>query len=691
MIKMRKHLHSLLLLSIFVVLNSCVPNPADKTGSGKVSLGGGVTQIPSSVNFFSGTPTVSARQDLDYSWTPTTLATGIVYSATGLPSWVSIDSSTGELSGTPNAYGNTNNIRIRASKNSTFTEHGPFSIQVTGDPLKEHAWHLGNSAQSAFSLSVGVIGKDINQIDTINDSNLGTEVRVAVSDSGLDIDHPDLATNVLTPLSKDYNLSAPYYGDPGVVISGDHGTSVAGIIAAIGWNNIGSRGVAPEAKIIGLNYTSSPQTSAIQLDQAQDDHDIYNYSYGTNFYPMALNADSSYNDQVKYGVDSQRGNLGSVYIKSSGNSFSECDFSSATFYLGLFCFSHNSNLGAENELPWMISVGATNALGVKASYSSHGANLWVSAPGGEDGLNDPAIITTDVVGCSAGYSRFGVTGNSFQTGSSDNSNCDYTQEFNGTSAAAPIISGAVAVLLEVNPGLTWRDIKHILASTSSKVDSASSDQIVDASFDFDNGIYVNLFNSSMNGHVYSQGWTTNSAGYSFHNFYGFGQVDIDAAVAMAKTYSANSWGSLNQSDSNFTSSISNVNTAIPDNNVSGLSDIINVTDSYTIESVQIRINITHPRPGDLGIELTSPSGTKSILMNINNSLLIGLDGTNPDWVDDYTNAIFLSNAFYGESSTGNWTIRVIDGLGASTGNTGLDSAATQDGALVNWSINVIGR
>ncbi|MFT6071273.1 MAG: subtilisin-like proprotein convertase family protein [Bacteriovoracaceae bacterium] len=672
---------------------SCVPTPGEKTNSGKQKAGATVTYVPNSTPFISGTPTVIARQDEYYSWSPTVLTTGLTFSAVNLPSWLSVNPSTGTLSGIARNSENINNLYIRATRDNKYTQLGPFSLQVYGDPLKEHAWHLRNDGQKNFSITGGTAGIDINIETSVLNGDLGNGVSIAVSDSGLDIDHPDLFANVLTPRSKDYTLAAPYYGDPGVADGGDHGTSVAGLIAATGWNGIGSRGVAAEAKVAGLNYLSEDvtQSTAIELDQASDDFDIYNYSYGADFMPMKLSTDSTYVDQLKYGVDSQRGAKGSLYIKSAGNSFQECDFSYSFTFAGLFCFSHNSNLGTGGEVPWILTVGATNALGIKSSYSSHGSNLWVSAPGGEYGTETPAMMTTDVAGCGEGYSRFGLPGVPFISGGDGNTNCDYTHQFNGTSSAAPVASGVVALMLSANPSLTWRDIKHILASTSSKIDALSSTTVVDSSFDFDNGPYATITNSSMNGHVYSQGWVTNGAGYSFHNYYGFGQVDADAAVSMAKLYSANAWGPLQQTDATLTSSTTAVGSIIPDNDKVGLSHSINIASSYTVEAVQIKLNITHPRPGDLGIELTSPSGTKSIIMNVNNSLLIGLDGATPDWIDDYTDSVFLSNAFYGENSNGNWTLKVIDGLGSNTGDTDLDSAPVQVGTLVNWSINVIGR
>lgn len=672
---------------------SCVPTPGDSTDSGKQKQGATVTFIPNSSPFISGTPTVIARQDENYSWTPTSLTTGLFFSASNLPSWLVIDVGTGTISGIPRNSEDVNNIYIKATRDNKFTQLGPFSLQVFGDPLKEHAWHLRNVGQTNFSGGSGTSGMDISVDASVLSGDLGDDVSIAVSDSGLDIDHPDLFVNVLTPRSKDYALAAPYYGDPGVSAGGDHGTSVAGLIAASGWNGIGSRGVAPEAKVAGLNFLgdSVTQSTAVVIDQASDDFDIYNYSYGSDFLPTKLTSDSTYVDQLKYGVTSQRGSKGSLYIKSAGNSFQECDFSYSFTFSGLNCFSHNSNLEEESELPWVLSIGATNALGLKASYSSHGANLWVSAPGGEYGTDSPAMMTTDTAGCSEGYSRFGVSGIPFKSGADGNTNCDYTHDFNGTSSAAPVTSGVAALILGANPNLTWRDVKHILAATASKIDALSGAVVVDDEFDFDNGPYVTLKNTTMSGHTYGQGWVTNSAGYSFHNYYGFGQVNADAAVALAKVYSANGWGAIQETDATLTTSTTAVGTIIPDNSQTGLSNSISVAQSYTVEAVQIKLNITHPRPGDLGIELTSPSGTKSIIMNINNSLLIGLDGATPDWIDDYTDSTFLSNAFYGENSNGAWTIKIIDGLGSSTGDTNLDSAPVQVGTLVNWSINVIGR
>ena len=134
---------------------------------------------------------------------------------------------------------------------------------------------------------------------------------------------------------------------------------------------------------------------------------------------------------------------------------------------------------------------------------------------------DPAMMTADRSTCSVGYVRSGTGDtprNPFQNGDSphpENPECKYSSTFNGTSSAAPTVAGSVAMILEANNNLTWRDMKHILASTSAITDSSRS-------YDIDG---INQYS-----------WVTNFAGYSHHNWYGFGVVDIDAAISMAENY-----------------------------------------------------------------------------------------------------------------------------------------------------------
>src|SRR5207247_8031784 len=109
----------------------------------------------------------------------------------------------------------------------------------------------------------------------------------------------------------------------------------------------------------------------------------------------------------------------------------------------------------------------------------------------------PAMITTDQSGCTKGFSTTTVNnGSSFDNGGAPNASCNYTNGMNGTSSATPVTVGVIALLLEANPALTWRDVKHILASTARQIDAARPP------------VSVTLSNGS---YVAEPGWTTNAA------------------------------------------------------------------------------------------------------------------------------------------------------------------------------------
>ena len=95
------------------------------------------------------------------------------------------------------------------------------------------------------------------------------------------------------------------------------------------------------------------------------------------------------------------------------------------------------------------------------------------------------MYTTDLTG-SGGYNTSTFNG-------------DYYNNFGGTSASAPVVSGIVALMLQANPNLTWRDVKHILVDTAVKNDPSDP------------------------------GWTQNGAGRWVNDRYGFGAVDAHQA------------------------------------------------------------------------------------------------------------------------------------------------------------------
>ena len=425
-------------------------------------------------------------------------------------------------------------------------------------------------------------------------------------------------------------------------------------------------GIASEASLKGFNLTSSNQSAYKKIAALggsidkpnSSDVDIFNQSHGL-CYPYDYAINRWIKSQYAIGVATLRGGKGAIYVKAVGNGF--------LHFGGAVCINanrfhvscQNANMDNVNSLPYNIVVGSVNADGLHSSYSTTGSALWISAPGGEYGghpnfqqsnnpnFGKPAIVTTDQSGCTKGYSP-NSSYNSFQDGSNLlNIDCNYTSTFNGVSAATPMISGVAALMLEENSDLSWRDVKHILATTARKVDP-DHDGVKIGDYQLDSG------------------WVTNAAGHKFSNYYGFGVVDADAAVTMAGNYSVDlgrwtSGGWFNSQALDIT---------IPDNRFIGINDSIKYSRKLTIEAIQISVTITHTYVGDIGIELTSPQGTKSIMFTVYNGF--GRD-------DDLTNMILASNAFYGESSLGDWKIKV------------LDIGAGDVGKLKAWKIKVYGH
>lgn len=556
------------------------------------------------------------------------------------------------------------------------------SPSIGSDPLFSQAWHLHNTGQNGFSLSSGTAGHDINVKEVHEDLEiLGTGVRIAVSDSGVDTSHTDLDGNLLTGEHRNYtlSLSTDWLGaNPDPAGNEPHGTNVSGIIAAEGWNNIGSRGVAPAAKFAAFRFVYDPGSETLvsrkakEIDQLYGEFDIFNFSYGRAGY-VFIQEDEDILDAVKLGITSLRSGKGTNYVQSAGNSryeyYEYCD--SVNDPLGLLCFMQSTgNANAHEALttPYKIVVSAIDAKGKAASYTSTGSNVWVSAPGGEDGISEPAIVTTDISGCSNGLSfRRSSLSAYFDFGfNSLNSNCDYTNRMNGTSSAAPITSGVIALMLDANPNLTWRDIKHILAVTADQIDYDPFTNSEDHPLGFD------IF-----GYQYDEKWIMNSAGRSFSNTYGFGRVDAGGAVAMASTYNLSTLGTFEQTQNSdetwyYESDLSASPLSISDESPIPALDRIWVGHNYDIESVQIAVTTDHPFPGDLAIHLVSPSGTESRLLNLNNKIA-GVSTT-------FDEKILLSNAFYGEESAGFWTIKVYDG-----------DSLFGTGDLIKWKILVSGH
>lgn len=577
-----------------------------------------------------------------------------------------------------------------------------------GDPLFVHQWHMRNTGQTAFSKSAGTPGQDMNLWLTHLLGIHGVGVNVAIIDDGLEIAHPDLAGNI-RPGSRDLvnGDDDPTPDNP----TDTHGTSVAGLAAAVGWNGIGGRGVAPRAGLKGYNWLKSQSVEgwlmAHGTTERTRDVRVFNQSYGYGvIYPLAYDlandAKLALEEQVYEQVtrESHQGR-GSVFVKSAGNNYEYfrawlgTAFGAAYVLPGDF-FDANREGPANNGLPmqdsnltptnasyWNLTVSSLDAHGKRASYSSVGANVFVSAPGGEYGVDSPAMVTTDLTGCEAGMNTATHTGNTLHGGTALDPNCDFRGTMNGTSSSAPNTSGAIALIMSANLALNWRDIRHILASTATKTDPANM------------GVPLAFTQSSGDLATYDAipGWQTNAAGYDFHNFYGFGRVNIDSAVMMAMHYN-DPLPPLTITDWMTT----RADRTIPDADISGTSSAVQLDHDFVVEGVQVKVNIDHQRINDLAIELVSPSGTRSVLLSPRTGLVS--QSLEPA-VTGFSQQLLLTHHFYGESSEGQWKLVVRD--------TNQEAASwfayfdpqnvfpvglpnnTQDGILKSWDIRFFGH
>jgi len=511
------------------------------------------------------------------------------------------------------------------------TEVSATPAQASGaDPLYTDQWHLKNTGQTGFNGVPGLSGEDID-IEPAWVNYKGNGVRIAIVDDGLEIGHEDLAANV-APTGLSYNYitgsSDPTY-DPSDQTSG-HGTSVAGIAASRDDNGLGGRGVAPRANLVGYNLLQSTTISheADAMTRGSPNVDVSSNSWGAPDETGVLYASSSaWRTAIDNGIANGRNGLGTIYTWAAGNGAPADD----------------SNYDGQANYKGVIAVTSVNDQGKESSYAEPGANIWISALGGEY-CNTHAITTTDRTG-TAGENSYNNA--IYHLTAFDYANLNYTKCMNATSAATPQISGVVALMLEANPNLSWRDVRLILAQ------SARQNDLTDL------------------------GWTTGSASpnYHFNHKYGFGVADAGAAVLLAST-----WTPVGAQLS-YTTGLVSPNKAIPDNNSTGVYSSINVAGSGIshIEYVEITFSAAnHPYAGDLAITLTSPAGTVSQLaethtcFNDSGQKLASCPVPYSGWV-------FGSARHLGEAADGTWTLTVKDG------------SLTKTGTFQSWKLKFYGR
>lgn len=570
-----------------------------------------------------------------------------------------------------------------------YRPQGQPEIRTGADPLKPQQWHLKNLGSIEGKRYTRIkAGEDLNVEAAWNSGLNGDGIRVAVVDDGLDMTHPDLRPNIVDG-SHNYRRQSLGENRYSSRIAGNkdwpvpcteddsHGTSVAGIIAARDYNGIGGSGIAPRASLVGYNLLAFGDERNIldALSRDIDKNHISNNSWGPND-DGQLNKPASgwtaFNDALAKGLNKGRNGLGVLYVFSGGNGAWEGDYSSAD--------SATSSRG-------VITVCAVDAAGERSPYSERGANLTVCAPSGRSTTpaTAPEITTTAVKD-------------------------KYTEDFGGTSAAAPMVSGVAALMLQANPRLTWRDVPLILARTARQVDASK-------------GGWSELRSplAGVTGHDVLR--------YSHH--YGFGVVDAEAATQLARSWQSVGGSAEQRKCGPF---LMNVSKPIPEastvtqqqanstpasmddgsaeeqyfealtelaNNLDynkaptgGLSSTISVPANCNLQHIEhIDVNLTvtgdngrgeHPNAGDLQIALASPLGKVSTLLPPHPCTEKDEDGELKilacQGLQDFTFGVrrHLEEPVAAGANR-NWTLSVADRVQGGTGQ------------LKNWSITFYGR
>lgn len=484
---------------------------------------------------------------------------------------------------------------------------GPEGFEMTpSDPLYAQQWH--------FPL--------IGDIETIWDEFDGSGVHVGVFDDGIEYTHPDLAANY--DASLHFTYQGVTYDGLASAVDEVHGTSVAGIIAAQNDNGTGGTGVAHGATLTAIDIFDPALTATTEIERASmlwaQNFDIMSNSWGwtpgyRGFQSLAKagSLQAQYQDWYGEVVAEGRGGLGTVIVQAAGND------------------ALNANGDGVNGTRFTLTIAATDEAGFVQDYSNWGACILVAAPA--------SAVTTDRTG-NAGYNA---------AGDGDPLPVNYTSEFGGTSAATPTVSGVVALMLDANDGLGWRDVADILAMSAALTGSAYGGD--GAGFEI--------------GRWGSGGTTTwNGGGSAYHLSYGYGMVNAFAAVRMAEAWLTMQGGVAQTSANEVTVTASHVGgaVAIPDHTgtADGVaqSDVV-VTDDIEVDTIYVTVRVAHSYASDLILTLVAPDGTEiPLFVQEGDSTLF----------DNGLRWTFAVEAARGYSSAGTWSVRAIDTASQDTGS-----------------------
>ncbi|MFK7884983.1 MAG: S8 family serine peptidase [Phycisphaerales bacterium] len=591
-----------------------------------------------------------------------------------------------------------------------------------GDPNFGEQWHIDNPS-GTFA------GNDHNILEANNSGVTGAGVVVGVLEafrgnfnSVTANVNPDLLPNFLPGISQIIDENQ---------IDFSHETAVAGLIGAAGDNGLFGRGVAYNANLVALRNGSNIETGEAWSHELST-ISIVNNSWGPineNFpagdVPSGLTIVAGLEDfevippQITYsglsrseqiGIDRGlrlgRSRNGRIFVFSAGNSSHFQGFDRFTLgnAISLPQFGYldvpdefndgllggdplsDFNIDGSPGIAWKYSgmmgdrveynraanlrntfaIAAIGENNERAGYSTTGTSIIAGGySGGATLVQEPSpmgydfsvpgrnITTTDQLDNTGGPPDC--------TGFFPGLNCS----FNGTSASAPIVSGIFALMLEANPTLKIRDFQHIIQQTS-----------IPEGFNQGESYWTNLLGFGTRdpddgGPISPSFWQQNTAEVIHSDEYGFGIIDAEAAVELART-----WTGSGQEIILDTDVLGDLDVQIEDASFTPVGDISDtqvlnvltpgapssialacVRQNIKIETVEVTVSITGAGAGDLLIYLRSPRGSVSpIAIPRNDPTTVNVQGTEYAYFE-YT---FSSYKHWGEFAGGTWDLVLQD-------------------------------
>jgi len=318
-------------------------------------------------------------------------------------------------------------------------------------------WHLHRTI-----IRGQVINENV-QVEEAWEQATGKEITIAIIDDGVDYSHEEFGRNgkVVAPRDTIMNTNdgRPRYS------SENHGTACAGVACAKG--DFKASGVAPDAHLMpirsgGLGSIAEAKAFAWAADNGAD---VISCSWGPRdgywrdpndpLHTTYFDLPDSTRMAMDYATNQGRNGKGCSIVWAAGNGNEDVKYDGYASY------------------ERVIAVAACNDRGRRSVYSDFGKAVWCCFPSSDifaPELDHPrpltsGIWTTDRIG-ESGYNQGGVDAVEVVGDRAG----DYTASFGGTSSACPGVAGVIALMYEINPELSWQEVKQRLRNSCDRID-----------------------------------------------------------------------------------------------------------------------------------------------------------------------------------------------------------------------------